>query len=262
MYNPFQLALKFAGYYLRSVNLHGLHSPFAYKLTEDVLYNKAPFYCYTPIEKIRQSLLEDKRHIQVLDLGAGSNFGNTKEKAISQIAKRAAKPAKYGQVIFRLANYLQPKTVVELGTSLGMTTAYLASANSQSKIISLEGCPETARIAGENFKKLGLKNIELRVGDFKDTLPPLSRELETVDLAFFDGNHRYQPTMDYFNQFLPLANEDSLFIFDDVHWSEEMEKAWEEIKKHPKVSMTIDLFFIGLVFFRKGKEKEDLVVRY
>ncbi len=262
MYNPFQLALKYAKYYWKGVNLHGLHSPFVYSLTEEVFYNENTFYCYDRIERLRDALLQDKRTIQVLDLGAGSGFGNTKEKAVAQIAKRAAKPSKYGQVIFRLANHFQPQTIVELGTSLGMTTAYLASANSQSKIYSLEGCPETAKVARENFDKLGLKNIDLRIGDFKDTLPQLATDLHQVDLAFFDGNHRYAPTMDYFHRFLPLAKEHSLFIFDDIHWSEEMEQAWEEIKRHPEVSITIDLFFIGLVFFKKGKIKENFVVRF
>lgn len=262
MYSPFQLAFKYAEYYWKGVNLHGLHSPFVYSLTETVFYNTNTFYSYDRIERLRDALEQDKRTIQVLDLGAGSGFGNTKEKAVSQIAKRAAKPSKYGQVIFRLANHFQPRTIVELGTSLGLTTAYLASANSQTQVYSLEGCPETAKVAKENFDKLGLKNIEMRIGDFKDSLPQLAADLHQVDLAFFDGNHRYTPTMDYFHRFLPLATQDSLFIFDDIHWSQEMEQAWEEIKKHPDVSMTIDLFFIGLVFFKKGKTKEDFVVRF
>lgn len=262
MYNPFQLALKYARYYWKSVNLHGLHSPFVYSLAESVIYNNTPFYCYDRIEVLRYSLEQDQRRITVEDLGAGSGFGNTREKLVSTIAKRAAKPCKYSQVIFRLANYFQPQTVVELGTSLGITTAYMASANSHSQIYSLEGCAQTASLARENFDKLALKNINLRVGDFKNTLPILLSELKQVDLVFFDGNHRYAPTMDYFRLFLPLATEDSLFIFDDIYWSKEMEQAWKEIKNHPDVSITVDLFFIGLVFFKKGKTKEDFVLRF
>ena len=262
MYSPVQLAVEFAKYYVTSVNLHGIHSPFVYALTEQVIYNSGHYYSYKTIENLRSQLLEDNREIDILDLGAGSKFGNTKKKRISAIAKNAAKPVKFGQLIFRLCDYLHPKTVLELGTSLGLTTAYLAAANSESKIYSLEGCPETAKTAADNFKKLNLKNIQQIVGNFDDTLPQLIPDLPQIDLAFFDGNHRYKPTMEYFHSCLPKATNDSLFIFDDIHWSQEMEQAWEEIKAHPSVSLTIDLFFIGLVFFKKGREKEHFVIRF
>jgi predicted O-methyltransferase YrrM len=233
-----------------------------YQLTEEVIYNYNQFYAYKTIEALRAELLKDETTIRVLDLGAGSQFGNTKKKRIRDIAHNAAKPPKFGKLIFRLCDFFQPETILELGTSLGLTTAYMAAAKPSTNIYTLEGCPETLEKAKTNFNSLKLKNIHPIQGDFGYTLPSLLKKLEGVDFAFFDGNHRYKPTMDYFTQTLRLANENSLFIFDDIHWSSEMEQAWEEIKKHPQVSITIDLFFIGLVFFRKGKPKEHFVIRF
>jgi predicted O-methyltransferase YrrM len=100
-------------------------------------------------------------------------------------------------------------------------------------------------------------------GNFDNLLPPVIAQLSSIDLAYIDGNHRYQPTVNYFHQFLSKAGNQTILIFDDVHWSEEMEKAWEEIKAHPAVQCTIDIFFLGFVFFREEfKVKQNFVIRF
>jgi predicted O-methyltransferase YrrM len=199
----------------------------------------------------------------VEDLGAGSRVSSAKKRSVKQIAKNVLKPKKYSRLLFRIAKYYQPKLVIELGTSLGITTAYLSKGAPLSKIISVEGSNSVAEIAESNFNKLGCNNIQLIRGNFDVLLPQILREIFFVDLAFIDGNHQFQPTMNYFKQFLSKAKNDTILIFDDIHWSKEMEKAWEEIKNNGEVRCTIDLFFIGLVFFRaEFKEKRHFTIRY
>lgn len=125
---------------------------------------------------------------------------------------------------------------------MGITTAYLAGASKASNIFTLEGSKNTAAIAQENFAKLGLQNINLIHGSFDDRLPGLLLEIQKADLAFVDGNHRKIPTLQYFQQFLQKSTDQSIFIFDDIHWSSGMEEAWKEIQDYPSVTLTIDLF--------------------
>jgi predicted O-methyltransferase YrrM len=161
-----------------------------------------------------------------------------------------------------LVNRFQPEEVLELGTSLGISSAYLASANSKIKVITIEGCKEIAEKAKENFKKLGLQNIEQHLGNFDDVLPQLLSEKKKIDFVFFDGNHRKEPTLNYFKQCLAHAHEGSIFIFDDIYWSSEMKEAWNEIKMNERVTVTLDLFFMGIVFFRKEQVKQHFIIRY
>jgi len=218
---------------------------------------------FEEIELQREKLLQRKDKIETLDLGAGSRRNKSNRRKIGEIAKNAEKPARFGQFFYRLSQYLQPETILELGTSLGITTAYFAKALPKSAIVTMEGCPETARLAKKNFSELGLNNASVVVGNIDHTLPDfLKKQSRKVGLAFFDANHRYEPTVRYFEDALPYVDENSVFIFDDIYWSQEMTAAWKEIKAHPEVTVTIDLFWVGLVFFRKAQVKEDFVLRF
>lgn len=252
--------IKYLKYWFSAKNAHGIHSPFVFALYNDVINKKGSYYSFDKIERLRKKLLISKKEIDVNDLGAGKSGKRT----ISEIAERSAKSRKYCELLFRIADHFKPGTILELGTSLGISTAYLASGNGNAKVITIEGCPNTAAEAKINFEALGLKNIESIVGNFNSVLPAVVCQLPTADclLVFIDGNHRKVPTLNYFNQCLAHANNDSIFIFDDIHWSGEMEEAWKEIKKHHAVTVTIDLFFLGLVFFRKEQVKEDFTIRY
>jgi predicted O-methyltransferase YrrM len=199
----------------------------------------------------------------VEDFGAGSAVSKTGKRSISSIAKNAAKPKKFGQLLFRMVKYYQPSSILELGTSLGITTSYLSLASPVAKLITMEGSKEIAEKARQNFESLELKNINLVEGNFDSTLSSVVRGLSTVDFAFLDGNHRQEPTERYFQQLLSKTNNDSILVFDDIHWSREMEAAWERIKIHPAVTCSIDLFFISIVFFRKEiKEKQHFNIRF
>ena len=265
MYSPLQLAFKYIQYYLKASNGkgHGIHSPFVFEFVTEVLNDKRQFYAYGQIEKIRHNLLLDNRELAIEDFGAGSRTGLTKQRLINAIAQSSLKPKKFSQLLFRMVDHYQPKTILELGTSLGITSSYLATANLDAQLITMEGSTAVATVAKENFKQLNLKNIKIIEGNFDETLSLTIANLSSIDLAFLDGNHRYQPTINYFNEVLKKSHEHTIIILDDVHWSQEMEQAWEEVKQHPQVTMTIDLFFIGIVLLRKDfKVKQDFVVRF
>lgn len=240
-----------------------MHSPFVFQFILHVLNNKAGHVPPAEIEALRKELLHDQRLLEIEDFGAGSRVASTKKRTVAQLGKTALKPKKYAQLLFRLVKHYRPQTILELGTSLGITTSYLSAANPTASITTIEGSKAIAGVAAENFQKLQLKNIRQQVGNFDDLLPVVLRELSSVDLAYIDGNHRYQPTVNYFQQLLPTLHNNSILVFDDIHWSAEMERAWEEIKQHPSVQCTVDIFFLGFVFFRKEfKVKQHFTVRF
>jgi predicted O-methyltransferase YrrM len=255
-------AKTYLSYLLKAKSLHGTHSPFVYQLLDKVIYDKNQKPEFKDIEKLRKDLLKDKREISITDLGAGSSVNSSKKRKVKDIAKNSAKAPKLAQLLFRLVQYFQPENILELGTSLGISTAYLSKANEQAKVTTIEGCPETAKVAQENFSKLNLENVNLLQGNFDDVLPQHLAQIEKLDFVFIDGNHQEKPTIDYFEKCLEKSHDDSIFIFDDIHWSAGMEAAWTHIKAHEKVTVSLDLYFIGIVFFRKEQVKEDFVVRF
>lgn len=260
------MVFKFIADYLKhrltANSRHGTHSPFVYKLADEVIYDFSTKEAYKSIEAQRKKLWHDDRSITVTDLGAGSHLNKNRTKKISQIAKNALKNPRLAQLIYRLAANQQPRQMIELGTCLGITSAYLAKAQPEANILTIEGCPETAAVAYQNFKELGLANVELQVGNFNDLLPTAIEKADQLDFVYIDGNHTEEATLNYFNWCLPKLHENSLLIFDDIYWSEGMKRAWEAIKNHPEVTVTVDLFWIGLVYFRKGQAKEHFKLKF
>lgn len=254
--------LDYIRYYFSSTNEHGVHSPFVYNLLTTVIQSKNSYYYFDEIAALRNELLNDRAEITITDLGAGSKVSSSRKRKISDIARHSSKPEKYGKLLSRLVDHFQPSTILELGTSLGISTMYLAAAKRKVKVITIEGCPQTAALAQQNFDKMKLDNVELITGNFDDVLSSALQKLGKVDLAFFDGNHRKEPTLKYFNEVLPFTHNDSVLIFDDIHWSDEMKEAWEEIKAHSKVNVTIDLFMMGIIFFRSEQREEHFVLRF
>jgi predicted O-methyltransferase YrrM len=265
VYSKFQIAFKYFQYLLKSSNGkgHGIHSPFVYDLVRNVLNDKKDYEVYNEVESLRSQLLQNKTILTIEDFGAGSRINLQKQRAVAAIAKSSLKPKKFSQLLFRIAKYYQLKQIIELGTSLGITSSYLSLADKNATVTTLEGSPAVALVAKNNFTKLNLRNIKLVEGNFDNALPGVLNEIKKLDLGFVDGNHRKQPTLDYFHQLLTCINESSILVFDDIHWSKEMDEAWDEIKKHPAVTITVDLFFIGIVFFRKeNKAKENFLIRF
>jgi predicted O-methyltransferase YrrM len=265
MYSSFQLAVKYVKYFFTASNGkgHGVHSPFVFNFIAKIMNDKKNRPAYKPVEAIRKQMLVEDTLLTIEDYGAGSTVSKTNERKVRDIAKSALKPTKFGQLFHRVVDHYKPSTIIELGTSLGVTTSYFATGNPAAKVYTFEGATQIANIARKNFEKNSLANIRLVEGDFDNTLQKILPNITTIDLAFVDGNHRKDPTINYFEQLLKKANENSIFIFDDIHWSKEMEEAWAYIKEHPSVTLTIDLFFIGFVFFRKEQKiQQHFKVRF
>ncbi len=265
MYSSFHLALKYLKYRFTSSNRkgHGVHSPFVFEFITQVLNDKRQFDCFRYIEFIRKELKANNNEISVPDFGAGSRKNLNSKRKISAIARSSLKPKKFSQLLFRIVHYYKPQNILELGTSLGITTSYLSFANPGATVTTMEGAPEVAAVAKNNFDQLLLSGIKIIEGNFDETLPKVLSRESTISFAFIDGNHRKQPTLKYFYQLLNKSTESTILIFDDIHWSEEMEQAWDEIKQHSSVTLSIDLFFIGIVFFRtEQKIKQHFSIRF
>ena len=263
MYSSLQSAFKYLGYYLTADNGkgHGIHSPFIYEFITKVLNDKAGSPQFAALEKLRGKLKKDKTVITVEDLGAGS--GRTEKRSVTSIANRSLKPKKFGQLFYRIIKQYDLKIILELGTSLGVTTCYLSMANPSARVITMEGAKEIAAIAKQNFNTLELKNIELMEGHFDSTLRDALSNIDRVDFAFIDGNHRREPTERYFREIISKAHNGSIVVLDDIHWSREMEVAWKNIIANNLVTCSIDLYFIGIVFFRQEfKDKQHFRIRF
>jgi len=252
----------------QSKNEHGVHSPFVFKLVTQCFYDKKQYAEYARLNTHRNLLLKNKSTVEVTDFGAGSKVFTSNTRAINQIAKTAGISAKRAKLLFRIVHYFQPSTILEIGTSLGLATAALSLGNPKAKIISLEGCPETQKQAEVNLQNQisNFQNISFENTEFESYLKNLKPETlnlkpQIFDLVYFDGNHSKKATLDYFDLLLPTATNDTLWIFDDIHWSADMDEAWETIKNHPKVTVTIDTFQWGMVFFRIEQEKEHFTIR-
>jgi predicted O-methyltransferase YrrM len=264
-YNLFQLGFKYLNYLIFAKNGrgHGIHSPFVYRFVREVLMDKSKYPAYLISESYRKQLLKNFNKIEVLDLGAGGKKDTNVYKQISTIAKYALKPSKYSQLLYRFANIFNYKNIVELGTSLGVTTSYLAQLPQLESLTSLEGAPQIADFANNQFSIMKLQNVKVVTGNFDYTLLDVLKSNTNIDLVYIDGNHEKQPTLNYFNQILQYCNSNTCLIFDDIHWSSGMEEAWKEIKGDERVKLTIDVFFLGFVFLNQEfKAKQNFIVRF
>tara|TARA_R110000787_G_scaffold81036_2_gene175931 strand:- start:86501 stop:87274 length:774 start_codon:yes stop_codon:yes gene_type:complete len=250
---------SYLNFILRSSNQHGVHSPFVYDLITKCFYDKKEYPEYQKIKAFRNELLQSSDTIEITDFGAGSRVFKSNTRNISSIAKNAGISFKRQKLLFRITNYFKSKTVLELGTSLGLGTVAMAFANDFTKTTTVEGCQNTAEVAEAIFDKYHLSTIQLQNATFEDFF---NKNLsDSYDLVYIDGNHNKKNTLQYFENLLDLINDDSVLIFDDIYWSEEMTEAWNQIKEHHKVTVSIDTFYWGIVFFRKEQQKQHFTIR-
>ena len=250
----------------RNTGGHGVHSPYLFEWVRMVMADKNSFYAWQQIEEVRREMLESEQVVEFVDYGSGGTSIQKSEtgcqKKICDIAKGSLAKKKYAQMLARLVNWLgceKGLTIVELGTSLGVTTAYMAAMDSRNRVITYEGCEAVAQIANENWKSLGLKNITCHVGEIN--VEKLAKELTEVDVAFIDANHTYAGTRAYFNILATKVHAKSVLVVDDIHYNEEMAKAWEEICADERVTSTMDLYQMGFVFFDKHYWKKHYRMR-
>lgn len=255
--------LKYINYKLTAYTEHDLHSPFLYNFYMELIKNTHPFGDFEDLTKIRKELKTNTTTIEVTDFGAGSKKLHSNTRQINQIAKHGIAQNKQAEFLYRLVNKFVPNTMVELGTSVGLTSLYLSKASPKSTLYTIEGCSNLFHFSKELFQKQRAQNIQSINGNFNVKFPELLSQINSLDFLYIDGNHAYKPTMNYFKMALEKKNAQSIFVFDDIYWSDDMQKAWKEIYEHPEVTVSLDLFYFGIVFFRtENKNKEHFVLKF
>jgi predicted O-methyltransferase YrrM len=242
-------------YWLDAVEEHSLHSPFYYDLYTRVIQSNQS--ADAGIEKIRDHFLNSTSRLRRADAGSGTP-GQGIDQAISDIAMKSLTPWKHSRLYQRLIQSFKAKTILELGTSLGVNTLYL-SAEPGTQVITFEGDHGLAAIAQEVLEEQRRNNVRLVEGPLSVTL---HRELETirkVDFALIDADHREQPTLNWFNAIVRRAHDKTVAVVDDIHRDAGMERAWKQIRNHELVHGTVDLFRCGLVFFDPRLTKQHFV---
>lgn len=255
---------EFLKYQLFAKSIKTIHPPFAYDLIQHLKNRDISAHDKKAIFSIKRKAANNNNIIEHTDMGASAK-GRKYVRSFKKVADMAAKSGishKYGRLLYHLVNYFEPENIIEMGTSLGISTLYLSLANKKANIITIEGCAETARVAQNYIKKGGGNNVKVYVGGFQSLLPHTLEGMPAVDFVFFDGHHKYEPTMEYFRKSKPFAHDNTVFVFDDIHWSREMHKAWRHIIHDKDVTLSLDFFQLGIVFFKKGISKQNLIIRY
>jgi predicted O-methyltransferase YrrM len=261
--NHFSILYNYFLYLLKAKTRHGIHSPFIYHFVADVLKDSKAYPEYRPIRNTVKELRRSRKVIEVSDFGAfsGKDHHKTRTRTIGDIARKSPVSKKTGAKLFSMVRHYQPEYILELGTSFGISTMYMALANPASKIHTIEGCTASAAIALKNFEKHRLHNIEVYQGEFGNQIEKVISAMPRLDFAYIDGNHRKEPTLGYFNSCLKKVHNETIMVFDDIRWSPGMEQAWEEITEHPDVKASIDNFRLGIIFFRKELSRQHFVIR-
>lgn len=246
-------------FWFKATNQHGVHSPFVFKLVTEGLYQKTDSAITSTLKNYRKSLLNNTTKLSIEDFGAGSRRLKNNNRTIKSMAKHAGSTLKKMQLLYQLTNFFKPHQILELGTSLGLGTYALQIGNSAAEITTIEGSKILHQFTSHLLKNYNEQHINFIHSRFEEALPQLSKN--NYDLIFFDGNHTKEATLHYVEQLLPTTNNNTLWIFDDIYWSKNMTEAWETIKQLPEVTVTVDVFYFGLVFFRKEQTKEHFKIR-
>jgi predicted O-methyltransferase YrrM len=241
---------------------HGIHSPFIFDLVSRVFRNRTDRDIIFKVEKIRKKMIADRRTILVHDLGLRSELSVEYPRRVSDIAKKSPVTGKYGKFLSRMAAEFGYPLIIELGTSLGISTMYMAGSCKETQLVSIEGCPNTAAIARQNLLEAGIDNVKIIVGPFDEILPGILKSGVKPGLVFIDGNHRKEPVIKYFNQIAEISDSKTAVIIDDISYSRDMAEAWNEIKLHKKVSVSIDINRMGILFFREVIYHNNYIIRY
>ena len=237
---------------------HWVHSPFTFRTLNNVIFERTPYYSFLQIENLRQQLRQNNTPLTLQTLGTSK----AKTTTIAKELKNSTKAPRLAQLLQRLCASNQSHYIIELGTNLGLSTAYLASNNTKSQVYTLEGQPQLCQIARQNFNQLQLNNIQIIEGNINDTFPHLIQQIPQIDLLFIDANHQYQATLDYYHLAKTKTHKNTIIIFDDIHWSEGMQQAWNEIRQDPDIHLSIDIFHMGIVWFNTNIPKQHYIVAF
>lgn len=249
-------------YYLRADTIYNIHSPLVYNLTEHIFKKEVDKNSIRCIEKIRKQCLNDKNSFAIVDHGAGSavKSKNHAHSSPNSIINSAVSPQNKCRLLYLIAQFFNPDKVLELGTSLGIATLYLSHAVPESAIYTIEGDETIANFASRHFDLCRANNITLVRAKIDDVLTTLLNKHPNIKLVFIDANHNYEATIKYFQGIIKALKRDIVLIFDDIYWSQGMKQAWEEIKNDERVSITIDLYQLGIVIIRPGLSKQNFTL--
>lgn len=237
----------FVNHWLDKVDQHSIHSPYFFDFYDKVIRSGSEPVCATAIENIRSKLLHNPTEIVVEDYGTGR--ARDPRRRLGDIVAHSTNPSSYAQLMLRICEHTGAKKIVELGTSVGLTSLYMSYAP-KGYVYTFEGSHSLANVALTNFEFMERSNIELIEGEIEHALPEfLQRDTGKIGFALVDANHRYEPTMRYFDLLMRRFNEKSVMVIDDIHSTPEMDKAWREITGHQLVYGSIDLFRCGILFF-------------
>jgi len=263
MMSRLKYSLKYIQYVLYSKHKkgHGIHSPFMFGLIKNVFNKRTLNKDLKKIFIVHDKYKRSKQILKYNEIGAGSAYKRKNDQSIGEIVKCSSISKKYGKLIYNLINYFTPINILELGSSVGISSAYIGQAAKESSFISIEGVNEKLEVAKEIANELN-HSTKFICADFDNSLNSVLNNFEQLDFVFFDGNHTKESTIKYFESCLHKIHNNTIFIFDDIHWSSEMEEAWKYIKSSKEVIVSVDLFRMGLIFFRKELSYEHYTIKY
>ena len=257
----FHFIFAYFSHLIKSFHLHGIHSPFVFQLEKNCLRDARSYVDYVKLSRFRESLHHNKSSLHIEDHGAGSKVFKSNERKVTDILQHNCSTTKDTQLLYRLCTYFQVNTVLELGTSLGVATHAMAISRPQAQITTVEGSPEVYEFAKKAFEKEAVKQVNFVNATFKDFFKNQKPPTPIYDLIYIDGHHSGAATCSYFESILHQVHNDSVVIFDDIYWSEDMTRAWNQICSHPQVTASVDCFDFGLIFFRKEQRQERFYVK-
>lgn len=249
-------------YYFKAQTQYDVHAPFLSDWIDNVVEDKRFFYAFDDIEDVRKYWMTTKQKIRFeTDYGAGSRAGQGKERSVAQLAKWSAVDRYTGELLFRMVQHAKPSTILELGTNLGLSALYMRAAARAAQFITIEGQELVAKLASMSFERANLPVATIKSGTFSEQLPSALSSLKKLDFVFLDGDHRGEATLNYFNEMRPYLHDESVVVVGDIHWSDSMEEAWLQLREDSTVTLSVDLFHFGVLFFRKeSREKEHFTL--
>ncbi len=259
---------SFFGHLLTARTRYSIHSPFLYHFICQVLNDNYQYDDYLDVEGFREKIAYDRSWFKKMDLGAKGEGRESIIQVSSEVDKITI-PSKYGQLLYRTIRYFGLRYALELGTGFGIGSAYLMKglqANRKSKLITIEGCPETSNITRKYLENLREENpgteLIMVEGAFEDHLKNALNSIKEIDFLLMDGHHKKEPVIRNFNTVLPYMNNSGVIAIDDINWSPEMKSAWETIIQNSNVSMTVDLYRMGLIFLSPSLPKSSFKIRF
>lgn len=249
-------------FYFRHRKGFGIHSPYIFEFVNKLVFNGAKIHVPKELTDSHRKLKKDPRKIPVIELGAPSNVNSSGERSVASFVRGSSVTIKYGKLLYRICRWFEPDQIIELGTGLGISTLYLASACPGAQTLTIEGNKHRAAFAEDLLESLGLEAVSIYQGDIGEVLESLVPNIQGNFVAYVDGNHRYEPTMAYLRALVGACEKEAVIIMDDIYWSKEMSLAWRELLRWPEVRVSIDLYQMGILMLRKDLHKADYKIRF